>query len=188
MVFPSLCSCVPSPSCGARVSPVPHPQAAVFRRHSTENLGTSTSLVSCRKGALLSFASSSPLPIPPEAVAVVVHSIAVTFTALPVRRHLGNPLRMALHLHQGPIMYSRKVPAEHGGGLATASWGEGWALGGIDSDPECAVLRLELQAVGLFRSTVLSFMSINLSELPVNTSLQHTIDFGFGTLTAQLQL
>eukprot|EP00906_Rhabdomonas_costata_P020489 RCo029830 len=123
---------------------------------------------------------------------VRVLSLAVTFTALPVRRHLGRPLRVALRLPGGRWAHSRKCRAEVQNGLASVRWGEGVVVAGVTrtmtTEPHPCVLRLELQAHGLLSATTLSFMSIDLSKLEVNAPRTHQIDFGFGTLTAELQL
>eukprot|EP00906_Rhabdomonas_costata_P023871 RCo034408 len=115
-------------------------------------------------------------------------AVKVVFTAAPVRRHLSRALRVAFILQSGPV-YTCKVRPEVRNGLATASWAEGWELAVPQREGPGAVLRLELQAVGMFgRTTTLSFMSIDLSEIPSEDLVQHHIDFGFGTLTAELRL
>eukprot|EP00906_Rhabdomonas_costata_P005244 RCo007878 len=118
-----------------------------------------------------------------------ISNLSVTFAAFPVRKYLDRPLRIALSWRGARTLYTRKVRPEVRNGLATASWAEGWELAITPKESSGAVLRLELQAVGLFgTTTTLSFMTIELASLPLDDSLHHTIDFGFGTLTAQIQI
>eukprot|EP00906_Rhabdomonas_costata_P029764 RCo042044 len=114
-----------------------------------------------------------------------ISALKVTFLVQPVEKHVGRTLRVVLNLG-GSRMVSRKARPEVSGGLATASWGEEWDL----EVPfgSTAVLRLELQAVGLFRSTTLAFMFVDLTKIPAEKALQRSVWFGFGQLTAWLQL
>eukprot|EP00906_Rhabdomonas_costata_P038846 RCo054993 len=180
---------VSSSARGPRVSPSSIAWAASPSASGSSAEESGSVVVSPWKLSLLGLSPSCSQPHSEGAAVLQIATLTAAFTALPVRKHLGRPMRMVLGLHGGPLVQSHRTAPVVSGGLASACWAEGWALGLPSRQcAEHSVLRLELQAVGLFRSTALSFMSIDLAALPVNVPVVHVIDFGFGTLSVQLQL
>eukprot|EP00906_Rhabdomonas_costata_P020485 RCo029826 len=157
----------------------------------TGSVSTGSTAPSAKLSILSLPSTSTTASQQPEAPALVrLSSIRVTFTAHPVRKHLCRPLRVVLLLGSGAkgiTRRSRKASAVVCGGLASAAWqGECWefavpqAAEGSGNCSSDAILRLELQAVGLLSNTTLSFMSIDLAKLSMGTPARlHTIDFGF---------
>eukprot|EP00906_Rhabdomonas_costata_P020483 RCo029822 len=177
---------------GAQVAPEPHTPTSLPSATTPPSLSDSETSRTLPPLSLLAPSSrgswgSAPLGL------VHVSRLEVAFSALPVRRHLsGRPVRMVLYLGRsgGPVVRTRKAVPRTTGGVAQARWEEDCelALGTGGDQARASVLQMELQAVGFLRSTTLSFTYIDLEEIPANTPLRHTIDFGFGTLTVELQL
>eukprot|EP00906_Rhabdomonas_costata_P034193 RCo048142 len=125
---------------------------------------------------------------PEESSATVVRisTLEVTFV-LDRLPKLRKARHLRLRLRLGPTcVTTHKVKANVCQNIARVTWTGDWQLALPPNG--AAVVGLELESVGLLRSTTLAQTSIDLAKIPVGVEAQHSIVFAFGTLFAQLQL